>query len=251
VNLIFLHGYGEHSGLYHRFGNTLGTAGIDLWALDEIGHGLSEGERAVIGSIDDLVENGRRLTTLAQVASPENQLFLAGHSLGAAAATVFATRSPELFRGLIVSGAPLSPLAWVSDIDPDGPDVEISLELDDLSSDPFYLDELTNDPLAFTAGGGARSLARILPPTWSELDQSLATVDMPILFLHGSEDPVVPVAQARHNSERAARGELRVFDGARHDVLNDSAHHSVAQEIISFMTKNLRPAQGSSLSAQL
>jgi alpha-beta hydrolase superfamily lysophospholipase len=60
--VVFLHGFGEQSGLYHRLGNALAVAGIDLWALDEIGHGLSEGERAVIGSIDDLVENGYRLT---------------------------------------------------------------------------------------------------------------------------------------------------------------------------------------------
>jgi alpha-beta hydrolase superfamily lysophospholipase len=53
--VVFLHGFGEHSGLYHRLGNTLNGAGIDLWALDDIGHGLTEGERAVIASIGDPV----------------------------------------------------------------------------------------------------------------------------------------------------------------------------------------------------
>src|ERR1700760_4970338 len=38
--VVFLHGFGEHSGLYHRLGDALTGAGIDLWALDEIGHGL-------------------------------------------------------------------------------------------------------------------------------------------------------------------------------------------------------------------
>ena len=58
--VVFLHGFGEHSGLYHRLGHALNGAGIELWALDEIGHGLTEGDRAVIGSIDDLVEKIRR-----------------------------------------------------------------------------------------------------------------------------------------------------------------------------------------------
>jgi alpha-beta hydrolase superfamily lysophospholipase len=44
--VVFLHGFGEHSGLYHRYGDALNRAGIELWALDEIGHGLTEGERA-------------------------------------------------------------------------------------------------------------------------------------------------------------------------------------------------------------
>lgn len=28
--VVFLHGFGEHSGLYHRYGNALNSAGIEL-----------------------------------------------------------------------------------------------------------------------------------------------------------------------------------------------------------------------------
>ena len=64
--VVFLHGFGEHSGLYHRLGYALNDAGIELWALDEIGHGLTEGDRAIIRSIDHLVQNGRQLAALAE-----------------------------------------------------------------------------------------------------------------------------------------------------------------------------------------
>ena len=97
--VVFLHGFGDHSGLCHRPGNALAIAGIDLWALHEIGHGLSDGERAVIGSIDDLVESGYRLTALAEAAAPGVPVFLAGHSLGAAAAALSASRDPSGVRG--------------------------------------------------------------------------------------------------------------------------------------------------------
>ena len=43
AGVIFLHGFGEHTGLYHRYGFTLNAAGIDLWAVDQFGHGLSPG----------------------------------------------------------------------------------------------------------------------------------------------------------------------------------------------------------------
>ena len=33
--VIFLHGFGEHTGLYHRYGFALNAAGIDLWAVDQ------------------------------------------------------------------------------------------------------------------------------------------------------------------------------------------------------------------------
>ena len=175
--VVFLHGFGEHSGLYHRLGNALNGAGIELWALDEIVHGLTEGDRAVIGSISDLVENGCRLTAIAETAQPGIPVWLAGHSLGAAAAAVSAARDPGRYAGLILSGAALSPLDWVLALgDADAPDLD--LDPADLSSDPFYLDELAGD---------------------------FGQVTLPVLFVHGSDDPVVPAAHAREWAARMKR----------------------------------------------
>jgi alpha-beta hydrolase superfamily lysophospholipase len=232
--VVFLHGFGEHSGLYHRLGNTLNASGIELWALDEIGHGLTEGERAVIASIDDLVENGRRLTALAEAAQPGAPVWLAGHSLGSAAAAVSAARDPGRYAGLILSGAALSPLDWVLALAQDE-NAEISLDPADLSSDPFYLDELTYDPLAFTSAAGARSLAAVLPPAWAEAAAGLPQVDLPVLLVHGADDPVVPVGQARDWAGRLKRARLAEFPGARHDVLNETVHREVAAAVTEFI----------------
>jgi alpha-beta hydrolase superfamily lysophospholipase len=229
--VVFLHGFGEHSGMYHRLGNALASAGIDLWALDEIGHGLTEGKRAAIGSIDDLVANGRTLTELA--AADGGPVILAGHSLGAAAAAVAVARDASAYRGLILSGAPLSSLDWVLEMIENGTD-ELSLELSDLSADPFYLDELENDPLAFTSADGAGSLQLILPPAWAELGRDFGGVTLPVLFIHGSEDPMVPVAIARDWSARLPSARLAEFPGARHDILNETVHREVAAAIIAF-----------------
>jgi alpha-beta hydrolase superfamily lysophospholipase len=233
ATVIFLHGFGEHSGLYHRLGNALTAAGIDLWALDEIGHGLTDGDRAVIRSIDDLVANGRTLTGLAAAAG-DGPLFLAGHSLGAAAAAVAASRDASAYRGLILSGAAISPLDWVTEMIADGSDT-LSLELSDLSADPFYLDELENNPLAFTSAEGARSLHAILPLAWTELAANFGNVTLPVLFVHGTEDPVVPVAVARDWSARLASAALTEFPGARHDVLNETVHRDVAAAVTEFV----------------
>jgi alpha-beta hydrolase superfamily lysophospholipase len=234
--VVFLHGFGEHSGLYHRLGNTLNAAGIELWALDEIGHGLTVGERAVIASVDDLVENGRRLTALAEQAQPDAPVWLAGHSLGAAAAAVSALRDPARYAGLIVSGAPLSPLDWVAGLD--DPDADGGLDLDPagLSADPFYLDELEHDPLAFTSAAGGRSIAAVLTQAWAELDPDFAALALPVLFIHGELDPVVPVAQARDWSARLKHATLAEYAGARHDILNETVHRQVAETIIAFTT---------------
>ena len=194
----------QHSGLYHRLGDALNGAGIELWALDEIGHGLTEGDRAVIESVDDLIENGRLLTDLAEEAQPGAPVWLAGHSLGSAAAAVSAVRDPGRYAGLILSGAALSPLDWVIALGGDD-DAELDLDPADLSSDPFYLDELAHDPLAFTSAAGARSIAAVLLAAWGELADGFAQVPLPVLFVHGSEDPVVPAAHARDWAGRLKR----------------------------------------------
>ena len=231
--VVFLHGFGEHSGLYHRYGNTLNRAGIELWALDEIGHGLTEGERAVMGSIDDLVENGRRLTALAEAVKPGTPVWLAGHSLGSAAAAVSALRDPGRHAGLILSAALLSPLDWVVALADDDA-AEIALDPSDLSSDPFYLDELAYDPLAFTSAAGGRSLATVLSQAWAELD-GFEQVPLPVLFVHGSDDPIVPVADARNWAGRLKRASLAEFPGARHDILNETVHREVAAAVTEFI----------------
>jgi alpha-beta hydrolase superfamily lysophospholipase len=232
--VVFLHGFGEHSGLYHRLGNTLNGAGIELWALDEIGHGLTDGERAVSRSVDDLVENGRRLTALAEAVQPGRPVWLAGHSLGSAAAAISAARDPGRYAGLILSGAALSPLDWVRELADDAA-ADLALDPADLSSDPFYLDELAHDPLAFTSAAGARSIAAVLPPAWDELAAGFAQVPLPVLLVHGSEDPVVPAAQAREWAGRLKRARLAEFAGARHDVLNETVHREVAAAITEFV----------------
>jgi alpha-beta hydrolase superfamily lysophospholipase len=234
ATVVVLHGFGEHSGLYHRYGNALNNAGIDLWALDEIGHGLTDGDRAVIRSIDDLVENGRRLTAIAEAAQPGRPTWLAGHSLGAAAAAVSAARDPDRYAGLILSGAAISPLDWVAALgEADAPDLD--LDPAGLSADPFYLDELAYDPLAFTSAAGARSLATVLPAAWDELAAGFGQVTLPVLFVHGSDDPVVPVAHAREWAGRLKRARLAEFPGARHDILNESVHRDVAAAITGFV----------------
>ena len=243
----FLHGFGEHAGLYHRLGHSLNRSGIDLWALDEIGHGLSEGDRAVIDSIDDLVENGRRLTELASGDHPAQPLFLAGHSLGSVAAAVAVIRDPNPYQGVILSGSALSPLDWIAELAQQGDGAELSLDAADLSSDLFYLDELENDPLAFTSAAGAQSLVRVFPPAWQLLEERFAQVELPILFLHGAEDPVAPVSLARQWANRLPNARITEFAGARHDVLNETVHQEVATAIVDFVLGVVEPMDSEAL----
>ena len=73
----------------------------------------------------------------------------------------------------------------------------------------------------------------MLPPAWAELAGSFGQVTLPVLFVHGSDDPVVPVGGTREWSGRVRAG-LAEFAGARHDILNETVHREVAATIIAF-----------------
>lgn len=237
ASVVFVHGVGEHSGLYHRFAAALNAAGSSVWALDLAGHGRSDGARGVIDSIDGLDAD---VVSLARIAARQGPapVVLAGHSLGGIVAALNAARRPAAYARLVLSGATLSepPLAHGVDF-ADAGDGEFDMTAGDLSADPEYLTALASDPLVFTGGAAmAGSLRRILPPAWTELATALPGLQVPVLLVHGDLDQVAPLELARAWSARLPQARLITIPGARHDVLNDTGHQAVAAAIAGFIT---------------
>jgi alpha-beta hydrolase superfamily lysophospholipase len=234
--LVFLHGFGEHTGLYHRYGAALNARDIDLWALDEIGHGLTEGQRGHFGSIEDLAVNGGMLAGLAEAAAGL-PLVIAGHSLGSLAALYLALDDPARFRGVVISGALLAPLEWLADALAHGQE-EVDLDLAALSADPFYLDSLENDPLAFTGADVAGLFGAAFPPAWRRLERDLpGLAPLPVLAVHGSEDQIAPIGGVLGWRDRLASLRVAEFTGSGHDILNEAVHREVAATVADFVLR--------------
>jgi alpha-beta hydrolase superfamily lysophospholipase len=231
--VIFLHGFGEHTGLYHRYGFSLNNAGIDLWAVDQLGHGLSPGERGDFGSFDDSAALAETLTDIVQREHPGLPLVAQGHSLGSVVTLFRLLGAPDRYRAGVVSGAPLIPVRELLDAD-------TSFELDPswLSSDPFYLDALEHDPLAFVDADGS-TLTRELDAAWDRMGAELPKLAVPTLAIHGAADPVAPVGGVRAYAEQIDALQLREFPGAHHDVLNETVHREVAGTIVEFVTAHI------------
>ncbi len=230
--VVFLHGYGEHTGLYHRYGFALNAAGIDLWAVDQYGHGLSPGERGDFGSLADSSALADRLTELAEAERPGLPVVAQGHSFGSLATLFRLIDAPERYRAGVVSGAPLVPI-------PELLDADTSMDLDPaaLSTDPFYLDALTHDPLVFTGGDGS-SMARELDAAWDRMGSELPKLTVPTLAIHGGADPIAPVGAVTAYADQIEALDVRVFPGARHDVLNEAVHAEVAEAVIAFVAEH-------------
>ena len=88
------------------------------------------------------------------------------------------------------------------------------------------------------SGPGLRrgALYEPVPAGWAER-ADLGAVTQPILGIHGTDDPVSPLAAVRARYAAAASAELVSIAGGRHDVLNDVTHRTVAATIVSFLER--------------
>ena len=214
--VIFLHGFGEHTGLYHRYGFALNAAGLDLWAVDQFGHGLTPGER---GDFRSLEASGALADRLAELATLWRLL---------------ATAAP--YRAGVISGAPLVPVPELVDADS-----TFEIAPSQLSSDPFYLDAIEHDPLAFVDADGG-PLARELDRGWDNFGAKLPSLAVPTLAVHGSNDPIAPIGALRAYAEQVDALSLIEIPHGGHDILNDVTHREVASYITTFVLDRLAAA---------
>jgi pimeloyl-ACP methyl ester carboxylesterase len=106
-----------------------------------------------------------------------------------------------------------------------------------LSADPFYLDLMEHDPLAFVDADGG-PLARELDRAWDTFGARLPGLAVPTLAVHGANDPIAPIGALRAYAEQIEPLSLIELDGGGHDILNDVTHREVAAAIIEFVGKH-------------
>ena len=243
--VVLLHGYGEHLGLYDALARRLTASGHAVHALDSIGHGRSDGERGRLDTFDDYVNDARTLVRIATEEHPGAPVVLAGHSGGALAAYLLALRHPRLASGAVLSGAPLAPLDWVAaELAGESPDTSDLDPTTLLSTHPEYVHALTHDPLCL-GGSFHHAYLRAVQASWPETVAGLADARplLPVLLLHGEDDPIVPVSVARYVASALPRATLRCFPGDLHDVLNEHDRDAVHRELVDFVDELAPGAQ--------
>ena len=75
-----------------------------------------------------------------------------------------------------------------------------------------------------------------MPDGWDER-ADLTAIGVPILGLHGAEDPISPLAAVRPRFAAAPDAELVSITGTRHDALNNMTHRTAAAIIVLFLER--------------
>lgn len=273
------HGMAEHAGRYERVAGELTCAGYVVYANDHRGHGKTPSEPRDIGFFTHERGWGRVLADLREMIDHEKSehpgapLVLLGHSMGSYMAQTFLYEYPDVLRGAVLSGSSgkPSPLAaagrYVARVerirvgDRGKSPVLKALTFDAfnkefrpnrtafdwLSRDPAEVDKYAADPRCGFACTTSLWIDVLDALGENARPENLARIpkDLPIYVVAGSDDPVGERGAGPKrlvDAYRAAgmyRLTLRLYDGARHEVFNETNRDEVTADLLAWLEKNI------------
>jgi alpha-beta hydrolase superfamily lysophospholipase len=248
--ILLAHGFGDHSNRWERFGLRLAGQDGAVFACDHRGHGLSDGDRAVVEDFDEVARDFLRLLESPEL--PQGlPVILAGHSMGGLIVTRAAVVGGADLAGLVVSGARIG--GWEvaetllerierGEVDPkEGAghpllDPNAPLKLDALSRDPAIAEMFLADDLTYKGPWPLETLRAYVRAT-ADLKEREGVLDSPILYMHGGADPITPPRQSVDRIMQLAAGdiEVRIFEGARHSIYNEINRDEVYDVLVRFI----------------
>ncbi len=244
------HGIGEHAGRYAALAADLNAAGCSVVADDHRGHGRT-GRRqwGDDGSLGRLGPGGLAATIaaigqlgrLTRERFPGVPLVLVAHSWGSLMAQIAVNRDPSAYDGIALSGT-----AYRLPGSMDGGDLNRrhrhlgTSGAEWLSRDPAVAEAWTADPLTFPAETtrllGVRDTLRLLGRPARSLP-----ADLPVLIQVGSDDTLGGARSAERlaRAYRARAGlrdvTVRVYEGARHEVYNETNRDEVIADLVAWI----------------
>ncbi|MFB7505272.1 alpha/beta fold hydrolase, partial [Streptomyces broussonetiae] len=202
--------------------------------------GRSAGERVVVEDFEEVVTDVRAVADLARAAHPGLPLALIGHSMGGLIAARYAQRYGVELSALILSGPVIGDWALPGRLLalPEIPDTPVSPAA--LSRDPAVGAAYAADPLVWH-GPMKRPTLEAFARTLETVARSGDVGALPLLWLHGDDDRLVPLPGSRTGVARLAGGRAteRIFRGARHEVFHETDKEEVFGEVLRFLDRTL------------
>lgn len=269
------HGMAEHGARYARFASALTERGFGAYANDHRGHGMTVTSSEDLGHFADVdgwekvVTDQVALLTEIKSRHPNTPVFLMGHSMGSWIARGAASRVGGQLAGLILSGTSHDAPGVVKTLRLVAAAERARLgkrgksrllrkfsfeafnksvknprtEADWLSRDPAEVDKYLSDSLC-----GFECSTQLWCDLFGGLSEVYAPALMarlpkllPIYVLAGERDPVsnqlAGIRKLEAAMEAAELGDvtLRVYQGARHELLNETNRDEVTRDLLEWL----------------
>jgi acylglycerol lipase len=248
--VILVHGLKDHSRRYGEVADKLRQNNYAVYAFDLRGHGDSEGQRVWVDSFNDYVDDLQTFYDLVRKKEPNKPIFIFGHSMGGAIVTLFSLRHSRPVSGIVLSGPAIELdvnffLRGASKVTGTLlPTLAVmKLPEEDFSRDPEVVKAIQNDPLIYHGNGPAHTAKELLNAT-NKIQDSMASVDVPFIALHGQEDKLTmyqgsaDLFQISHAKGKA----LKLYQHAYHDLLHEPEKNQVFSDMLAWLDGRMSSA---------
>lgn len=274
-----VHGMAEYVERYEEFAEYLTQRGFVVTGEDHMGHGKSVGKDGTFGyfceqdSATVLVRDTHRLKKATQSLYPDVPYVVMGHSMGSFIARNYMFRYGTGFSGAVIMGTGMQPknilsmskaiagmqklflgskhvseminkLAFgVYNNEIDHPETPF----DWLSRDRDRVAQYIADPLCgftFTVNGFA-TLFELISRLHQTENLERIPKELPVLFVSGTADPVGDYGRGVRKAYDSLQAvglknmQIKMYEGARHELLNETNRSEVAQDICSWIEREV------------
>ncbi|WP_396290186.1 alpha/beta hydrolase [Curtobacterium sp. KT1] len=247
------HGVGEHGLRYEPLAQDLVRAGYTVHANDHRGHGRTglgqwDGDHAKLGRLGPgglraAIAAVEQMGEVARADTPGVPLVLLGHSWGSLMAQRIVNTASESYDGVVLSATAYRLPGWMNSGDLNarhagsGP-----TKYEWLTRDRKIIDAMSVDPLAVEADViglfGLSDTLRLLGVPRRGIPH-----DLPMLLQVGSDDAlggprsVERLAQAYRRRGRLSDVTVQVYEGARHEVYNETNRDEVVGDLVAWLDR--------------
>lgn len=245
--VIIVPGFNAHSGYYSWTADQFTANGLAVYALDLRGRGKSDGERFYVNKFDEYVSDVSKFIEIVKSKEPELPVFLLGHSAGGVVSCIYTIDNQDELDGLICESfafqvpAPdfaLAVFKGLSHVAPHAHVLHLKNEL--FSRDPKAVEAMNNDPLIAHETQPTQTLAEMVRAD-ERLKKAFDQFTLPLLILHGTADKATKPSgsQLLYDSASSKDKTIKLYEGAYHDLLNDTDKEIVMKDIQNWIDKHI------------
>lgn len=247
--LIFVHGFGEHSGRYSNPIKYFSKEGYTLYLFDHRGHGRSDGVRSYVDNFFQYLEDLDQFTRIVAEKEEGRPLFMVGHSMGGQIVINYLAQFQTPLDGVILSSPNVQVAVHIpcykkflsTFLSRFVPRLAITNELDPkwISHDAEVVRNYKRDPLV--SKKITLRLASEMLSNQDEIHKLAAKIDLPILLMQAGDDHICsPKASIKFfDGIKSKDKTFRMFEGFYHELFNEVEKAKVFAEMDKWLDKRL------------